>query len=112
MVRRISVTWRSQHFPKMVTAGVPASSRLRTPASSSARESLRRVAPNAVCGLTNLIMTHDSPHGRIVVDWTKEEKRFILTLTVPKGTTAEIILPGGESSRAGEGVQFFEVEMD
>ena len=71
-----------------------------------------RVAPNAVCGLTNLIMTHDSPHGRIVVDWTKEEKRFILTLTVPKGTTAEVILPGGEKSRAGEGVQFFEVELD
>ena len=71
-----------------------------------------RVAPNAVGGLTNLIMTHDAPCGKIVVDWTREEKRFILTLTVPKGATAEVILPGGGSSRAGEGVQFFEVEME
>ena len=71
-----------------------------------------RVAPNVVGGLTNLIMTHDAPCGKIVVDWTREEKRFILTLTVPKGATAEVILPGGGSSRAGEGVQFFEVEME
>lgn len=71
-----------------------------------------RVAPNAVCGLTNLIMTHDTPRGRIVVDWTREEKRFILTLTVPKGTSAEVVLPGGDCSRAGEGVQFFEVDLD
>ena len=71
-----------------------------------------RVAPNAVCGLTNLIMTHDTPRGRIVVDWTREEKRFILTLTVPKGTSAEVVLPGGDRSRAGEGVQFFEVDLD
>ena len=71
-----------------------------------------RVKPNAVCGLTNLIMTHDSPYGRIVVDWTREEKRFILTLTVPKGASAEVILPGGGCSRTGEGVQFFEVELN
>ena len=57
-------------------------------------------------------MTHDAPCGKIVVDWTREEKRFILTLTVPKGATAEVILPGGGSSRAGEGVQFFEVDME
>ena len=40
-------TWRSQHFPKMETAGVSASRRLLTLESSSGKMFLRRVLPNA-----------------------------------------------------------------
>lgn len=47
-----------------------------------------------------------TPHGNIEVDWTQENGRFALTLTVPEGTEAEVIL-GTAVKTVGAGTHQF-----
>ena len=48
-------------------------------------------------GLTWAEAVHDSPYGRIGSSWRLRGDRFELTVTVPPGTQAEVVLPGGGS---------------
>ena len=57
-----------------------------------------RVAPVAPGGgLTWAEAVHDSPYGRIGSSWRLRGDRFELTVTVPPGTQAEVVLPGSRS---------------
>lgn len=54
-----------------------------------------RVAPVPGGGLTWAEATLDSPYGPIGSSWHIGDGRFTLTVTVPPGTSAEVVLPGG-----------------
>jgi alpha-L-rhamnosidase len=54
-----------------------------------------RVAPQPGGGITAARATHDSPHGRIDVGWTIDGGDGRVTVTVPSGTEADLVLPDG-----------------
>jgi alpha-L-rhamnosidase len=54
-----------------------------------------RVAPRPGGGITSASTHHDSPFGRIDVDWSIDGTGGTLRVTVPPDTTAELVLPNG-----------------
>ncbi|MFB9833100.1 family 78 glycoside hydrolase catalytic domain [Actinoallomurus acaciae] len=66
-----------------------------------------RVAPQPGGGLTWAEVKHDCPYGRIEAAWRVREGRFSLDVTVPPGTTAEVVLPDGSRAEAAPGVHTF-----
>jgi alpha-L-rhamnosidase len=62
-----------------------------------------RVAPSPGGGITSARTHHDSPHGRIEVAWSVDGSRGRLDLTVPDGTNADVVLPGGTRTQLGQG---------
>ena len=62
-----------------------------------------RIAPQPGGGLTWAEAVHDSPYGRIESSWRIEGESFRLTVVVPPGTTAEVLLPDGTRTRADAG---------
>ena len=54
---------------------------------------------------------HDSPYGRIESSWRLHGNRFELTVTVPPGTAAEVVLPDGSSTMADPGTSSFSCEV-
>ena len=54
------------------------------------------VRPRPPSALNHVKATVPTPHGSISVEWKKAEGKFTLRVSVPKGTTAEVILPSGE----------------
>ena len=46
---------------------------------------------------------HESPHGRIAVRWEQHSDRLDVVLDVPAGTTAEAVLPNGDTRTLGPG---------
>jgi alpha-L-rhamnosidase len=67
-----------------------------------------RVQPVPGGGLTSAAAAHESPYGRIESSWTVDRGLLRLDVTVPPGTTAEVVLPGGQARRAGPGQHSFE----
>jgi alpha-L-rhamnosidase len=53
-----------------------------------------RVAPQPGGGLKWAQAIHSSPYGRIESSWHREGSRLELVVTVPPGTSAEVVLPG------------------
>ena len=49
--------------------------------------------PHPIPGLDSAQAHHDSPHGRIVSEWTHADGNFAWTVEVPEGTTATATLP-------------------
>ena len=37
---------------------------------------------------------HDSPYGRISIDWERKENKILFRLIVPVGSTATVYIPG------------------
>jgi alpha-L-rhamnosidase len=62
-----------------------------------------RVAPHPGGGITWAEAVHDSPYGRIESSWRHDGDLFHLCVTVPPGTTAEILLPDGTRVDAAPG---------
>ncbi|MEZ5165031.1 MAG: alpha-L-rhamnosidase C-terminal domain-containing protein [Acidimicrobiales bacterium] len=62
-----------------------------------------RVEPRPGGGLTRAEAIHDSPYGRIRAAWEIDDGQFSLAVTVPPGTTAEVILPDGTTIAQGPG---------
>lgn len=63
-----------------------------------------RVAPRPGAQLDWARTAHDSPYGPIDVHWTLAGSRFELVVTVPAGTSAEVVLPDGARHEAAPGV--------
>jgi len=60
-----------------------------------------RVAPHPADGLTWAEAVHDSPYGRLESSWHVDGEAFRLTVTVPPGTSADVVLPDGARATAG-----------
>jgi alpha-L-rhamnosidase len=54
-----------------------------------------RVEPRPGHGLTWARAHHDSPHGKVEVAWRRENDVFTVDVTVPEGTSAQLVLPDG-----------------
>ena len=62
-----------------------------------------RVEPRPGGGLTWASAEHDSPHGRVASSWQLEGEVLSLSVTVPPGCRAEVVLPTGETHLVGPG---------
>ena len=62
-----------------------------------------RVAPRPGGELTWATATHDSPYGRIEVRWQQHDEQLTVDVTVPPGTTAEVVLPTGATTTLTSG---------
>ena len=70
-----------------------------------------RVEPRPGGGLTWAEAVHDSPYGRIESTWHTHRSRLWLTVTVPAGTEAEVVLPDGSRRHQGPGTATYECEL-
>src|SRR3712207_9064066 len=52
-----------------------------------------RIAPQPGGGITSARVSHDTVHGRAEVSWRIEAGEMLLDVTIPEGTTAEVVLP-------------------
>ncbi|MET0901893.1 MAG: family 78 glycoside hydrolase catalytic domain [Acidimicrobiales bacterium] len=64
-----------------------------------------RVAPRPGGGITSAQAALDSPRGRIESSWRIADGTFRLTVTVPPGSAAEVVLPDGMTVTQGPGTQ-------
>jgi alpha-L-rhamnosidase len=62
-----------------------------------------RVGPRPGGGLTWVKAAHESPYGVIHVAWRLDDETLALDVTVPGGTSAEVVLPDGSAHAAGPG---------
>ncbi|WP_327003136.1 hypothetical protein OHA72_49980 [Dactylosporangium sp. NBC_01737] len=58
-------------------------------------------------GLTSASTTHISPYGPVRVAWQCAAGPFELSVSVPPGTTATVVLPGAPPQVAGPGRHTF-----
>lgn len=56
-----------------------------------------RIEPQPGGGITWAQARHDSPYGRIETRWRRDGDALNLEVTVPPGTTADIVLPDGSA---------------
>ncbi len=61
------------------------------------------IRPEPVGDVTSAKASYQSPYGLIATDWTKTDKAFELTVTIPANTTATIYLPATATARITEG---------
>lgn len=50
--------------------------------------------PNFIPQLSHISMSHDTPHGPLLVSWKRDAGGVACEVTVPDGCTAELCLPG------------------
>ena len=62
-----------------------------------------RIAPRPGGGITWASARHDCPFGEIESSWRLTGASFELSVRVPPGTTAEVVLPDGSTTRCGPG---------
>jgi alpha-L-rhamnosidase len=65
-----------------------------------------RVAPRPGGGITEAASEHLTPHGTAAVSWRLDE-RLEVTVTVPPGCVAEVVLPAGPRHEVGPGKHRF-----
>ncbi len=69
-----------------------------------------RVEPRCGGGLTWAEAVHDSPYGRIESSWHDDGATFRLTVSVPPGTVAEVVLPDSTRRRQQPGTETYETD--
>jgi alpha-L-rhamnosidase len=70
-----------------------------------------RVEPRRGGGLTWAEAVHDSPYGRIESSWHEDDTTFRLTVTVPPGTVADVVMPDGSRRDQGPGSQSYDCSL-
>ena len=71
-----------------------------------------RVTPAPGGGLTWARAIHDAPYGRIESSWRRRGDHFELTVTVPAGTVAEVVLPNdGRTEEQGPGTRVYTTRL-
>jgi hypothetical protein len=71
-----------------------------------------RIQPVPGGRLTSAAAAHESPYGRIESSWTVDRGLLRLDVTVPPGTTAEVVLPGRPARHAGPGRHSFQTLVE
>jgi len=61
------------------------------------------VQPRPGGGITWARAAHESPHGRLASSWRVEGVDLLLSVTVPPGCTANVVLPSGDPNAVGAG---------
>ncbi|MTE24900.1 glycoside hydrolase family 78 protein [Microbacterium sp. ZXX196] len=61
-----------------------------------------RIAPQPGGGLTSARTVHDTVRGQISVDWSIEDGRARVQVTIPEGVRASVVLPGHPEAEAIE----------
>jgi alpha-L-rhamnosidase len=89
-------------FLHRYTAGIELSDDDSTPANRRFR-----IRPRPGGGLTSAQAAHDSPYGRIESVWQIVDNTLQLSVVVPPGTQAEVVLPNGQIEIAGPGAHKF-----
>lgn len=70
------------------------------------------IAPKPVGDLSFVEASYNTLHGKISVDWRRENGQFVLHLSVPGNTTAKVYLPGETTcSVVGSGNHTFTKEL-
>jgi len=67
------------------------------------------IKPAVVGDLTWVKAHYDSPYGRILSHWRKENGKFILNVTVPANSTATVVLPDGSSHQVDPGAHHWAI---
>lgn len=67
-----------------------------------------RIAPVVGGELTFAKGEVNTPYGKIVSDWKLTDGKFMLRITVPFGTSAEVVLPNGTTAVTGSGEYYYE----
>jgi alpha-L-rhamnosidase len=70
-----------------------------------------RVRPRPGGDLTWAEAVHDSPYGRIESSWRLDGDLFDLVVTVPAGTSAQVVLPDGTTSEQLPGTSTYRCKM-
>lgn len=67
------------------------------------------IQPSVPGNLTWVKAHHDSPYGRIGVQWKRQDRKFMLNVEIPPNSSATVLLPGSAAPRqAGPGNHRFE----
>ena len=66
------------------------------------------IEPAVVGDITWVKAHHDSPYGRIAVNWTREAGKLVLDVEIPANTTATVKVPGGGIHQVASGRHRFE----
>ncbi len=66
-----------------------------------------RVKPLLGGGLTHARAHTECPYGAVASEWKLEGRAFTLTVTVPMGTTCDVILPDGAAHTVASGTHVF-----
>ena len=69
------------------------------------------IAPQPCGDITYCNVSYDSVRGTIVSDWKITGKTFSLNVTIPRNTTATVVLPGQKGKEVGAGKHSFSVKM-
>ncbi len=69
------------------------------------------IEPRPGGGLRSASAAHESPYGRIESGWRIDGEHFRIEVTVPPGTTAEIVLPDGWRTELSPGSSTFVCEL-
>ena len=65
-----------------------------------------RVEPRPGGGINQASAQHESPHGTVAVRWLQAAE-FELSVTVPPGCVADVVLPDGSAHEVHEGTHTF-----
>jgi alpha-L-rhamnosidase len=66
------------------------------------------IAPTPGGGLEAATAWHESPYGRIESSWRRKGRSYHLSVAVPAGTTAAVVLPDGSRSVAEPGHHLYD----
>jgi alpha-L-rhamnosidase len=69
------------------------------------------VRPQPGGHLNSASATHDTPYGTAAVAWERHRRRFHLSVDVPTGSVADILLPDGTARGVGPGSHSFVCEF-
>ena len=70
------------------------------------------IKPHLNYRMKNINFAYDSINGKYKISWRWENQQFIMNVTIPYGTEAEIILPDGEKHNVTEGFYTFECKLN
>ena len=65
------------------------------------------IRPGPGPGVTRCAAHLDTPRGRAAVAWRHEGARFVLDVTLPSGSSADVVLPDGSRHAASAGIASF-----